>query len=161
MRNLNLPILLLLIAMFFAPVRGQTINITKTTKWQSAPGIEFVERLVHFQSAQDFGNEVTTCPKISIYTTFRSVATKAIKRINFELVLPGLGTQIQGDTRGRASRIEKFNYDEAIVPRETGGKLFELADCCLTLPVRQTVRVVRVVYEDGSIWSRNSGKAEK
>jgi RHS repeat-associated protein len=53
-------------------------------------------------------------------------------------------------------RIEKFTYDELIPPEGRGSLLHEIANWELSLPIRQTVRVVRIVYEDESTWARGS-----
>ncbi|MFY9554155.1 MAG: hypothetical protein WAV47_05480 [Blastocatellia bacterium] len=147
MPNPNL--LILLIATSFITTQSQSIDITKNTKWKDSPDLRFVEGTVQFRPERDLGDGARKCADISIEMTFKNQSEKSIKRIDFEIVLYGKKSEGRNYPNSKISRRQRFYHDNLLLPGATGSLVHEEGDCELFSPVRQTVRVVRIIYETG------------
>jgi hypothetical protein len=150
----NLPIALLVLSTTMLAAQRPGVDITKSTRWRDNRAIRIVDRELRFKPKRDEGDDVTACASIVVDMTFRNVSDRPIERIDFEIVLYENGTVGNGDSKAKISMREEFSYDRRIAPSKTGSTLYESAKCSLLSPVRQTVRILRIVYEDGSVLDR-------
>lgn len=151
LRTLALPIALLpILGTILLASQTPSRDITKSTRWRDAPAVKIIERTLRFRPDTDLGDDVRACAKIVIDMTFRNNSERTIRRVDFEIVLYSNDTQGDNDARSRVSKSEKFSYHQRLVPASTGSLLYEFSNCGLFSPVQQTVRVVRVSYDDGS-----------
>lgn len=146
--------IVLLFAASLSSRQGQDIDITKATRWQDSQDLKFIGGSVKFRAEQDLGDGAKECPELIIDMRFRNQSEKGMRQIDFAIVIYGNKAQAQDNNKMTISK--RFNYDHLLPPGATGSLLNELGDCKLVFPVRQTVRIVRIVYEDGSIQESRS-----
>lgn len=141
-------LIVLLFGMSPSTRQGQEVDVTNSTRWQDTQTLKITGRNIKFRPEQDLGDGAKACPQLIIDIRFRNRSEKAIRQIVFAIVIYANKSRTQDDDSTAISW--RFNYDHLLSPGGTGGLLNELGDCKLYLPARQTVRVVRIVYEDGS-----------
>ncbi len=138
----------LIIATFFSAPQGQSVNTTKVTRFQATKELKLIERSITFRPERDLGDEVRKCAELVISLSFRNDGGKPLRHIDFEIVLYGQKTKDLSGSRARISK--RFSYDSLLGTAQTGSLRNELGGCDLFAPTRQTLRIVRIVYEDGS-----------
>ena len=122
--------------------------MTKVTRFRDTEGLKFVERSIHYSPERYLGDEVRKCAEVVIDLSFINEGEKTIRLIDFKIVL--YGKKAKGLSGSRATISKKFSYNHLLQPSETGSLRNELGGCDLFAPRRQTLRIVRIVYEDGS-----------
>ena len=139
----------LLIATFFSAPQGQSVNTTKVTRFRDTKELKFIERSINFRPERDLGDQVRKCAEVVINLSFRNEGEKPIRHIDFEIVL--YGKQTKGLSVSRARISKRFSYNDLLLTTQTGSLRNELGGCDLFAPIRQTLRIVRIVYEDGGL----------
>jgi hypothetical protein len=147
LRTMLFATILLALSTISLAAQRSAVDLTKSTRWRDNRAVRILDGTLRFSPERDEGDEVRECAKITIDMGLRNNSERPIERIDFEIVLYG---NESGDRDSGSKTTEKFSYDHRIQPGSTRRFLYEVANCDLFSPVRQTVRIVRVVYEDGS-----------
>jgi hypothetical protein len=155
LRLMTLPLLLTVSCLC---TQVQKLDITGNTRWQNSPDLKFVKGTVRFQPLIDFGDGSREAPKIILDFLFENQGTRAIQRIDFEVVAYHSAIE---PSKSKDFKIKQYTYTSGLSANETGGMSVDWTDMEMALPERQTVRVARVLYADGTVWQRRGEKAQE
>jgi hypothetical protein len=135
------------------------LDITSNTRWENSPDLKIIEGTVRFQPLIDYADGSQQAAKISLDFTFKNQGARPIKQIDFDVVAYNSNLETANDSAAKDFKIKRYTYHHILSFGESGGMSVDWSGWDVTLPMRQTVRVARILYEDGTVWERRVGKA--